>query len=297
MLSRRNGRIRAHLTFHVIPLALTVALLGASSADAQIVRSGTGAGATAARDQFRLDLGGGLVPGAAGLFSDATGARREINWDAVPDQFASPNDLPFNFFNVNSPRGAVFATPGTGVRVSANAVNPTATPINFGEIDPSYPGTFDQFSPQKLFTAIGSNVVDVSFFVPGTTTPGAVRGFGAIFTDVDLPGSTTIQLFDLFGNPLGGAFAAPAAPGDGEFSFLGISFASPIVGGVRITSGNAAVGPGVVDQNGNPTDVAVMDDFLYSNPSAVPEPTTVLLVGGGLAALAAVARRRRIGIV
>src|SRR5437899_1425442 len=54
--------------------------------------------------------------------------RREINWDGVPDQFAAPNLMPANFFNSNSPRGALFFTLGTGFQVSANGINPTNTP-------------------------------------------------------------------------------------------------------------------------------------------------------------------------
>ena len=70
------------------------------------------------------------VAGPNGLFG---GVRREINWDAVPDAFSAPNNLPANFFNVNSPRGAVFSTGGTGFQLSANAgvapieFEPTAT--------------------------------------------------------------------------------------------------------------------------------------------------------------------------
>ncbi|MBK9999067.1 MAG: hypothetical protein IPO99_18500 [Nitrospira sp.] len=122
-----------------------------------------------------------------------TGGRREINWDGVPAGFSDPNNLPGNFFNSNSARGAVFETPGSAFRVSANSGS--ATPVRFGSINPSFPSSFSVFSSQKLFTAIDSNIVDVRFFVPGTNQPGAVRGFGSLFTDVDLAGPTTIEFF------------------------------------------------------------------------------------------------------
>src|SRR5262249_50850614 len=69
-------------------------------------------------DQFRAAIGGGVAAGANGSFG---GVRREINWDGVPDALSAPNLMPPDFFNVNSPRGAVFSTPGSGFEVSANA--------------------------------------------------------------------------------------------------------------------------------------------------------------------------------
>ena len=259
----------------------------------QVVRSGAGTDAASivtARDLFRLDLGGGTVAGANGSFG---GVRREINWDGVPAALAAPNNLPFNFFNVNSPRGVIFATPGTGVQVSAATTDGSGQPADFGNINPAYTATFAPFSAQRLFTAIGSNIVDVSFFLPGTTTPALTRGFGAVFSDVDLAGSTSLQFFGL-GNALLGTFFVPAVQGSETFSFLGVSFADAIVSRVRITSGNAPLAAGLNDGGG--VDLVVMDDFIYGEPGAlstVPEPATVWLFATGLLVLGGVGGRRR----
>src|SRR5262245_10357139 len=64
---------------------------------------------TPTRDAFRVAVGGGTVAGANGSFG---GVRREVNWDGVPNNLADPNLLPADFFNVNSPRGLVYTTPG-----------------------------------------------------------------------------------------------------------------------------------------------------------------------------------------
>ena len=121
-------------------------------------------------DAFRTFLGNNN--GVGGTF--ATG-RREINWDGVPDNFAAPNLLSANFFNSNSPRGVVLFTPGTGFQVSANLINPTNTPVRFGNINPVYPTLFSTFSPQRLFTALGSNITENVFFIPGTTHSAVVQ--------------------------------------------------------------------------------------------------------------------------
>jgi hypothetical protein len=279
-------------------LVFGITLVGlAYSVPAQVVvRTATGATAgdiTATRDAFRVDLGGGTTAGANGSFG---GLRREINWDGVPAEFAAPNNLPASFFNVNSPRGVLFSTPGTGFEVSSaptdnGAGQPAAA--NFGNIDPSYTNTFAPFSSPRLFTSLGSNITDISFFVPGTNTPALSRGFGAIFSDVDLANATSIQLFGV-NHSLLGTFFVPNLTGTQTFSFLGISYPTPIISSVRILAGNTTLGPGAVDENGNVVDVVAMDDFLYGEPVAIPEPSTVamLVIGGGL--LLRAARRREV---
>jgi hypothetical protein len=220
------------------------------------------AGIQDAVDDFRDFLGGGDPnPNVPGSFPDG---RREINWDGVPDAFADPNDLPANFFNVNSPRGAVFFTSGTAVRVSANSVNPTNTPVRFGSIHNQLPQLFSTFSPQRLFTAIDSNITDVHFFVPGSTTAATVNGFGAVFTDVNSGNSTKIDYFAANGELLFSQNVLPGPTNRGSLSFLGVGFdAGERVSLVRITSGN-----GILE---NPArDTVVMDDFIYGEPQRLP---------------------------
>ncbi len=247
---------------------------------ASVVRTGSGANAAAIQavvDSFRTDLGGGTAnANVAGSF---LAGRREINWDGVPDTAASPNTLPADFFNTTSPRGVVFAGPTASptFRVSANSTNTTSTPVRFGDLNAAYATSFTTFSPQRLFTRVGNNVTDVSFFVPGTMTPATVSGFGAVFTDVDNTSATTIQLFSPGGTSLG-VFTALAF--NNGLSFLGVSFnAGERVGRVLIMAGNVAVtataSPNDVDGAASASDVVVMDDFIYGEPRAQPDVLAV----------------------
>ena len=105
------------------------------------------------------------------------------------------------------------------------------------------------------------------FYVTGTATPAFVNAFGAVFTDVDLPQSTSIEYFDAAGNSLGRAFVPPANNG---LSFVGFVFQDKRIGRVRITSGNTSLAPTITD--GANVDVVVMDDFIYGEPSVDRTP-------------------------
>ena len=233
----------------------------------------SGAGATPADiqakvDEYRKLLGDPDNSNAAG--SQAAG-RREINWDGVPDELAAPNFLPADFFNApNRARGAILKTPGAGVQVSAKAGNPSGALPRFGHINASYLNIFKTFSAERLFSPIGSNIVDLTFAVPGTNTPALVRGFGAIYTDVDTD-HTAFEYFDAAGNSLG-QFKTPIF--NEGLSFLGVAFPTAVVARVRIAYGTTALGP----DDGGAIDVAVMDDFIYGEPQPAPnvaaQPTT-----------------------
>jgi hypothetical protein len=243
----------------VVAVAASMLLSSTFAPAAPVVFESSGAEPAdiqAAVDAFRTFLGA-LNPNVAGSFPSG---RREINWDGVPDAFSAPNNLPADFFNANSPRGAVFFTPGTGFQVSADSSHPTNTPVLFGNLHPAFPLMFSTFSPQRLFTALHSNVVETLFFVPGSHEGATVNGFGSVFTDVNSGGSTKIEYFDAKGALLFTRNVLRGTTPRGSLSFLGVGFdAGERVFAVRITSGNRA-------PETPARDVVVMDDFLYGEP-------------------------------
>lgn len=233
-----------------------------------VIRVGAGANAAAiqaAVDQFRADLGGANN----GVGNSFLTGRREINWDGVPDNFSEPNALPFNFFNVTSPRGAVFHSIGNiggnhQFRVSASTASGTA--VRFGNIDASYSTIFQTFSAERLFHARFSNEIEILFFIPGTSIPATVSGFGAVFCDVDNSSNTFIEYYAPDGNKISGSSLSGANNG---LSFIGTSFnAGERVAKVIIRLGNSSLGSGSIDGNGG-LDVVALDDFIYGEPHAM----------------------------
>src|SRR5262249_23609034 len=86
------------------------------------------------------------------------------------------------------------------------------------------PRIFRTFSPERLFTALDSNITEVLFFVPGTPIPATVDGFGAVFTDVDRDNITKIEYFDINGSLLFSRFVLPGTTQRQSLSFLGVRF-------------------------------------------------------------------------
>ena len=257
-VTQKLGRFRG--------ISITVALFGAALV----------AGCNYSNDEtlypYQVVAGSGDITGVVGQFRTLLGdpmngatpggqpaGRREINWDGVPADFTDNDAFPGDFFNTRSPRGAVFTTQGPAFRVSGK---------NLADVDPSYAGQFNFFSPQKTFAVTGSTVMTVEFQVPGSPTPAVVRGFGVVFVDVDRPGSATLEFYGPSGSL--GQFEAPVRSGDGPLSFIGVVFQDAVVTSVRIVSGRAPLGAGVKDiSDGGSQDLVVMDDFLYSEPKAI----------------------------
>lgn len=138
------------------------------------------------------------------------------------------------------------------------------------------------FSAQKLFATLGTNVLDIRFFVPGSSTRAATIAFAAIFVDVednDAVNFTNLEFFDLQDSLIFSRHVLPA--GNQGLSFLGgIADAGEHIARVRITTPNNFLISNGVRAN-ETTDFVVMDDFLYAAPTAVPEPGTVGLLAFG----------------
>jgi hypothetical protein len=217
-------------------------------------------------DQFRAALGTVNNPNNSGQVS----GRREINWDGgSPTNAATTlSGTPLTAF-LNT-RGANITTRGSGF-VQAP---PSGLADTFG--NSSYATIFRAFSPLRLFSPIGSNVTEVEFSVPGSngSTPAISTGFGVVFTDVDSPdgsaprdrtgnrhASTLIEYYGTHGQLLFTS-NAPASPGDGNLSFIGVVFGDARVARVKIIAGDVAPGP-----NDDRKDIVMMDDFLYGEPT------------------------------
>jgi hypothetical protein len=217
---------------------------------------------SSALQEFRDLLGGGQPNAHPG----AIGGRREINWDGGTPDITNNDLFPGNFFAATDPllpdgrkRGLINTTPGTGFSISDN---------NFAFLNnPTYADQFQVFSPKKTFIAVGSNITDNFFKVPGTNDDATIQGFGVIFSDVNNASSTSMEFYN--GDRFLGSFKVPNVGNNnpGGFSFLGVYFPNEKVTRVRIFSGSAALSATQNDiSNGGGEDLVVMDDFIYSEP-------------------------------
>lgn len=224
-------------------------------------------------DQFRNALGDNNGITTTPPVVPLTTGRREINWDGGSTANTTTTLTPIPVLDqFLAGRGARSTTPGSGF-VQAPA---------FGLADvfanPSYANIFKAFSQQRLFSPIGSNVTDTLFFVPGhgDEQPATTRGFGVVFSDIDLPdgsgpgekhgnrhASTLIEFFGAGDELLFSSFT-PASPGDGNLTFFGIIFDDARIARVRITAG---VTPGADDSRR--LDVVMMDDFIFGEPQRI----------------------------
>jgi hypothetical protein len=215
-------------------------------------------------DAFRAALGepnNGNDPGPL------ESGRREINWDGGGSDSTTAPETPFEGF-LDS-RGGLFTTPGDGLTQAPASGGPEGGLAVLFD-NPTYATAFTAFSPVRLFTPVGSNWTEASFFVPGTqgSAPATVSSFGAIFGDVDDQDSgdrrragASIEFYGADDTLLFESIV-PASAGTGSLSFFGVHFDDARIARVRIRTGDVPAGP----NDSRRHDIVVMDDFIYGEP-------------------------------
>ena len=199
-------------------------------------------------------MAGRSIPRQLGRRPPAGG---EINWDGVPAALTNVDTFPAFFFNVNSKRGVVFTTKGSGFRVDSTDF----AAVNSGLHVAIQVLLFEEDLRADRLERDGGPL-------PACRVAGAwprqwLRGD---LSDVDRVGSTVVEFFDADGVRLA-RLEAPARSAAHEFSFVGGRFAASVVARVRITSGEAGLTGTVTDlSNGGPTDLVAMDDFIFGEP-------------------------------
>jgi hypothetical protein len=265
--------------------AFTIVLTAPGAQAGTLVFSGVGADATKAFEDFKAAIGGqnnGAQPSQNSGF-------RTIGWDGVrlDGTDANPNTvvidpgktvaIPENRFRA---QGALYAEP---YAVSGDG---------FVSVNPDVDGQFPAFSPNNTFAMFDEEsgkfddrFIEQSFTFAGTDTPAATRGFGAIFKDVELAKTSSIEYFN-GSKSLGKYYVEPSAI-SGDTQFLGVLFDDPVVTDVTLTVGTNAIfsfdgttitsfGP---EDLANGIDLAVTDDFVFAETTTakkVPEPSAAL---------------------
>lgn len=196
----------------------------------------------------------------------AVGGRREVNWDGVPDTLMGKR-LPDNFFNATEPganparqKGLIY-DPGTGEFRVSNS--------NFADIDPQAAGQFTAFSGGNTFANVNTNQWPVGFNVAGQSKTASVQAFGAVFLDVDLPNSTTIEFFE--NTTSIGKYPVPPHGNGSNFSFLGVFFKNRTITRVQITHQGLLINGEKDITSGGTNDLVLLDDFIYSEPVAISQ--------------------------
>lgn len=273
--------------------AIALAITGASPAHALLATTYTAVGPDPAAiqgtvDAFRSALGALNAPAPV----NNPDGRREINWDAAPGSVSDPNPFPGDFFNAN------FAPRARGLAMTPVGLGGFGLSSDPGDAGTGQPGAplfslgpfgFQSFSPNRIFAVFGTNQFDVLFFNPANPSQAAtVDGFGAVFVDVDDPGSK-LEYYDVGGSLLATVdvpdqrFVTPA----GSLSFAGATFTYEEVARVRVTAATSGL-----ESCGSTTDCVAMDDFIFGEAKPVPLPPSALMGMAGMALAGFVAYRR-----
>jgi hypothetical protein len=208
--------------------------------------------------EFKAALGNlNTAPGAVG-------GRREINWDGVSEEFVN-KPLPNDFFN--TPGGSVSASRQRGLVYSTGTFQVSNN--HFADVNAAAAPELIAFSGDKAFANVSSKMWDIGFEMAGQTAAASVKGFGLVFSDVDVENSTSLEFFN--GDQSLGSYFAPVPDAATKFSFLGVYFPDHTVTRIRVAhQGILSSGEKDITQGGT-HDLIILDDFIYSEPVKTAE--------------------------
>jgi hypothetical protein len=224
--------------------------------DGNVTVFSAGGDITVVMDAFRSQLGSlNTAPGA-------TGGRREVNWDGVPDSLNGIK-LPNDFFN---PTGAGAPTARQRGLLYAGPSDAMVSQTGFAEINAQAASAFGSFSGTKTFAVVNATEWPVEFRVAGQNTLAGVKGFGLVAADVDKPNTTYVEFFN--GGRSLGKYYFPVRNGSSAFSFVGVYFANDLITQATIGHEGRLSDGGKDISEGGTKDLVVFDDFIYGEPVA-----------------------------
>lgn len=192
----------------------------------------------------------------------ASGGRREIDWEGVPDELMG-TELPADFFNPTDP-----GAPATRQRGLAYVSNGQFRVSNsgFSDINQSAATQLTAFSGNKIFANVAANDWEIEFEVPGQNVGASVRGFGAVFTDVDRDSTVSLEFFK--GNKSIGKYYVPKRQELSSHSFLAVYFSNgEIITRIRVHHEGRLIENSVDVSNGGTEDLIALDNFFYDEPA------------------------------
>jgi hypothetical protein len=245
--------------------------LSAAPMAAPSIFNGAGATPTSkALSAFEAGIGGANDNAAVG---EQTSGFRTVNWDEVKldgsDFGGATTTIDAN--HVVAIPDDRFASRGIDLRAPIAVAND-----GFLSVNPGVSGRFPAFSAANIVAPFSSNTLALNIVAPAgpgsTPVPAATRGLGAVFLNVRLPNTTSIEY--LSGDTVLARDFAPVG-GAGLPSFAGALFASPVVTSVVINLGTAQIfgfdgttfTAGLASDDGVNDNLVAMDDLALAEPA------------------------------
>ncbi len=240
--------------------------------------SGAGLGnALTAMQSFQNTIGGADNGGTP---APQSGGFRSINWDDV-----ALDGTDFGGLSTVINSGHTVAIPTNRYQERGVSFGQTFAVSNDGltDVNPTTANLFHSFSGSNVFSSLNNITVNINFVQASdhstSKLPAETAGFGAIFLNVEVANTTSIEYFH--GNQSLGKFFVPAGTA-GQTQFLGELFPSAVVTNVQIKLGTDAVftfsGTAITSPNTDApptTNLVAADDFVYSEPIANPDMPSI----------------------